>query len=230
MQCKSCGAQFPDTNNFCPSCGQAVENTPVENTASESYGQPQFQNNTQGYGQPQFQNNAQGYGQPQFQDNSQGYGQPQFQNNSQGYGQPQFQNNQQGYGQPYSNAGAPMTKSQFFKLPGMRPAYGTLIGAACFLYGCAAISFINALMFNMFALLDVCIILGLGLGIHLGKSRACAFVLLGYSIINIIYMIVSTGVPGGWLITLGAAFGCYATCKLQSAYKNYIQTGFIPYG
>lgn len=123
-----------------------------------------------------------------------------------------------------------MTKSQFFKLPGMRPARGTLIGAACIIYACAGLSLINALTSNIFVLLDVFILLGLGLGMHLGRSRACAFVLLGYSIINCIYVIILNHVPGGWLIILGAAFACSATCKLQSAYKNYIQTGFVPYG
>lgn len=251
MQCKSCGAEFPDTNHFCPACGQAVEQTatqsneaPSQQAAAQSneapdpqaavqnnqqpYGQAQFQNNDQSYGQNQFQSNNQSYGQPQFQNNNQSYGQPQFQNYNQSYGQNQFQNNAQAYGQPYG--GGPMTKSQFFKLPGMRSFRGSLIGAACVLYASAGISLINALASNVFAILDVVIILGLALGMHLGRSRACAFVALGYSIINIIYMITLTGLPGGWLITVGAGIGCYATCKMQSAYKNYVNTGYVPMG
>lgn len=214
MQCNSCGAPYPDNNPSCPHCGQP--NPAFGNP--QSFGQPnQFQGGPQPYGQPgQFQNGGpQPYGQPgQFQ---QGGPQP--------YGQPgQFQN---GYPGGIPN-GAPMTKQQFIKLPGMSQVRGSLVGAACIAYFCAAATLIFAVVINPLSILDAAIILGLALGMHLGRSRACAFVLLGYSIFNFFYSIIENHTGGGWLIILAAIIGCIATCRLHASYKNYIQTGFAP--
>ena len=213
MQCNSCGAPYPDNSPSCPHCGQPN----------------QFQGNPQNFGQPnQFQGNPQNFGQPnQFQGNPQNFGQPnQFQGNPQNFGQPNPYQNAYPGGAP---SGPPMTKSQFFKLPGMNQFRSSLIGAACLAYFCAAITFIFALITNPLSILDAAILLGLALGMHLGRSRACAFVMLGYSIFNFIYAIIGTHTLGGWLIILAAVLGCIATCKMHAAYKSYIQTGFTPY-
>lgn len=186
MQCKSCGAPYPDSNSFCPHCGQP----------NPAFGNPQS------FGQPnQFQGGPQPYGQPG-----------------------QFQN---GYPGGIPN-GTPMTKQQFIKLPGMSQVRGSLIGAACIAYFCAAATLIFAVFTNPLSILDAAIILGLALGMHLGRSRACAFVMLGYSIFNFFYAIIETHKAGGWWIILAAILGCIATCKLHAAYKKYIQTGFAP--
>lgn len=200
MQCKSCGAPYPDSNSFCPHCGQPNE----------------LQGNPQNYGQPnQFQGYPQNYGQPN-----------QFQSYPQNFGQPnQYQNAYPG-GAP---SGPPMTKQQFFKLPGMRQSRVSLNGAACLAYVCVGFTLILALLSNPLSVLDAAILLGLALGMHLGRSRACAFVMLGYSIINVIFMLKVTRTFGGWFIVLAAIMGCIATCQMHAAYKNYRQTGFTPY-
>lgn len=187
MQCRSCGAPYPDNSPYCPHCGQPNE----------------LQGNPQNFGQPnQFQGNFQNFGQAN-----------------------QYQNAYPG-GAP---SGPPMTKQQFFKLPGMKQFRSSLIGAACLAYACVAFTLISAILLNPLSILDAAILLGLALGMHLGVSRACAFVMLGYSIFNFIYAIIFLHTPGGWLVILAAILGCIATCKMHAAYKSYIQTGFTPY-
>ena len=68
---------------------------------------------------------------------------------------------------------------------------------------------------------------GLGLGIHLAKSRACAVIITAYSIFNFIYMILLAGVPGGWLIIVCGVYSIIYTFKYQNAWNKYQQTGQI---
>lgn len=78
---------------------------------------------------------------------------------------------------------------------------------------------------NIFGLLDVIIVIGLGVGVHVAKSRACAVVLLVYSVFNMIYMLLLAGMPGGWLILVCGIYATIYTFKYQSAWQRYQQTG-----
>lgn len=78
---------------------------------------------------------------------------------------------------------------------------------------------------NVFGILDVAIVVGLGLGIQFAKSRVCAVILGVYSVFNLIYMIVLTGRPGGWLIIICAVYAIMYTFKYQKAWNAYQQTG-----
>ena len=80
---------------------------------------------------------------------------------------------------------------------------------------------------NIAGLVDVMIVVGLGLGIHLAKSRACAVIITAYSIFNFVYMILLTGVPGGWLIIVCGVYSIIYTFKYQNAWNKYQQTGQI---
>ena len=92
-----------------------------------------------------------------------------------------------------------------------------------------AITFIvNVVMAgNIAGLVDVMIVVGLGLGIHLAKSRACAVIITAYSIFNFIYMILLAGMPGGWLIIVCGVYSIIYTFKYQNAWNKYQQTGQI---
>ena len=78
---------------------------------------------------------------------------------------------------------------------------------------------------QIFGLLDVIIVIGLGVGVHVAKSRACAVVLLVYSVFNMIYMLLLAGMPGGWLILVCGIYATIYTFKYQSAWQRYQQTG-----
>lgn len=80
---------------------------------------------------------------------------------------------------------------------------------------------------NALGLLDVFVVIGMGLGIQLAQSRACAVVAAVYSVINCIVTIIMTGVPGGWLIIVASIYAVIATFKFNEAWDNYQRTGYI---
>lgn len=104
-----------------------------------------------------------------------------------------------------------------------------ITAAAIIAYVIGAITFIvNVVMAgNIAGLVDVMIVVGLGLGIHLAKSRACAVIITAYSIINFIYVILLAGMPGGWLIIVCGVYSIIYTFKYQNAWNKYQQTGQI---
>lgn len=79
-------------------------------------------------------------------------------------------------------------------------------------------------MQNYFIIIDVALILGFSLGVHIGKSRACAVLLLIYAIINLIISLITTGqITGWWLIIVGVC-GIMGTFNFYKDYRNYLAT------
>ncbi|MDR2619823.1 MAG: hypothetical protein LBC29_01660 [Propionibacteriaceae bacterium] len=74
---------------------------------------------------------------------------------------------------------------------------------------------------NYFALIDVAILLGLGLGSWLAINRACAVILLAYSIINTIYIFAAVGTFGGWFVLLAGGIAVMETFKAHKAWDAY---------
>lgn len=147
------------------------------------------------------------------------------------YGQPGMQ------GQPYAPgagyASPNLTKKEFLKHPNLKTCKGGILSAAIFAYICAVLSLIvNVLLseegFTFTSIIDCVILVGLGLGIQLAQSRACAVVLLVYSIINMIISIVILGQAGGYLILIVAIDAVIFTFRFQKAWKEYQNTGVIP--
>ncbi len=73
---------------------------------------------------------------------------------------------------------------------------------------CAIVSYVLvginvlSLIFNPFGILDVAIMLGLTLGVHVKKIKGCAIGLLIYSIFNFAVGLIAAGTPAGtaWLV------------------------------
>lgn len=74
----------------------------------------------------------------------------------------------------------------------------------------------------MASILDAILILVLGLGIHIWKSRACAVIVLAYSIFNCLYALITTGRPAGYLIVIAGVLSTVFTFKARQEYKEYI--------
>lgn len=74
----------------------------------------------------------------------------------------------------------------------------------------------------MAAALDAFLLLGLALGIHIGKSRVCAVIVLVYSILNCLYALISTGKMSGYLIIIAGIYATIYTFKARKEYKEYI--------
>lgn len=142
------------------------------------------------------------------------------------------QNNTTGY-QQYDMSGnmnvstTRMTKEEFNQCANIKPLIKNITGAAIIAYVVGFISLITNVILggNVFGLLDVIIVVGLGVGIHMAKSRACSIVLLVYSFVNMIYMIILAGMPGGWLIIVCGIYATIYTFKYQNAWERYQQTG-----
>lgn len=87
-------------------------------------------------------------------------------------------------------------------------------------YVLCGINLLLALFVNIFALVDAAVLLGLTLGIHLGKSKACAIGILAYAIIGAVLSLIGGGGVTGWLwIAMGIS--CLSTFKKMDAeYKS----------
>ena len=114
------------------------------------------------------------------------------------------------------------TKKEFLKLPENKKMKSEINASAIICYICAGITLLVTLTSgNMFSLLDVVILLVLGLLIQLKQSRACAIILLVYSIINVVYTIISTQSFGGYLIVIAGIFAVIYTFKCEKEWKEY---------
>mgnify|MGYP001033615569 FL=1 len=123
----------------------------------------------------------------------------------------------------------PMTKKEFYKHPNLKKTTGSIKSSAIILYICGALSLVLGIIGgNLMVIIDIVIVVGLGLGIQLAQSRVCALIILAYSIFNTVYMLISTGRAGGYLILLAAIYAVIATFQFQKAWKNYQQTGMLP--
>jgi len=100
----------------------------------------------------------------------------------------------------------------------------TIKTSAIVCYICLAISLIFAILFNYAGLIDVVILGALTLGMHLGKSKVCAIILLIYSIISTLIAFASTGSFTGYLWILASILAVVSYSKLTKAYKAF-QTG-----
>lgn len=206
MKCQSCGAEIPDNVRFCTNCGASIvpNQSETASTTNQFYGQPDPNMQGQFNGQPNPNMQGQFNGQPN--PNMQG----------------QFN------GQPYG--GAPMSKDEFYKHPALKKCRGNINGSAIIMYICAGITFIiNVLVAsNIFGLVDVFILVGLALGIQLGKSRVCAIISCVYAAFNVIYMIIATGSAGGYLVLIAAIYAIIATFQYHKAWDTYQKTGMLP--
>lgn len=200
MICQSCGRANELGAKFCKSCGAPLESNETVQ-----------QNNAYQPNAPYQPNNG-------------------YQSNN---GYPSNNGYQQGnqYGMPESmySGTTRMTKKEFDECANIKILTKNITAAAVIAYVIGAITFIvNVIMAgNIAGILDVLIVVGLGLGIHLAKSRVCAVIITAYSIFNLIYMLLLTGAPGGWLIIVCGVYSIIYTFKYQKAWNKYQQTGQI---
>lgn len=114
------------------------------------------------------------------------------------------------------------TKKEFLKLPENKKIRKEINGAAIICYICAGITLLVSLATGSFSsIVDVVILVGLGLGIHLAKSKVCAIILTVYGAINMIIITAANGSLGGWLPLAAGIFALVYTIKLSKAWKAY---------
>ena len=138
-------------------------------------------------------------------------------------------------GQPYGGgvgyASPNMTKKEFLRHPNLKKTKSGITSAAILAYICGVLTFGVSLLLTdtgMFALIDLVLLVGLGLGIQLGQSRACSIILLIYSAFSVISGLIASGSPSGYLVLIAAIDAVIATFRFQKAWKDYQNTGILP--
>lgn len=132
-----------------------------------------------------------------------------------------------------------MTKSQYWKTAVAKNVKSQVITAAVFAYISAAMTLIlGVLTGNFLVIIDVLLVLGLGLGVHLGKSRACAIILTVYFILNKILQWATgefSGIYMAVIFIIGFVMGIVGTFAFQkqwkayqASYNAYLQSGGDP--
>lgn len=126
---------------------------------------------------------------------------------------------------PYNAAPRAATKKEFLNLPENKKIKSEINGAAIICYICAGITLIAGIASGSFPLIliDVAVLLGLGLGIHLAQSRVCAIILLAYAAYSTIIVLVQTGRLTGWLVVIAAVIAVMYTFKAEKLWKQYQQ-------
>ena len=117
---------------------------------------------------------------------------------------------------------ADITKKEYFKNYAGPEFQRQLKGAAILTYVCAGINAVVGFLYPT-AFVDALILLGLALGMHLGKSKGCAIALLVYSIISMVLGIVLNGAITGWWILLAGIYSVIIFNKAEKRYKELTQ-------
>ena len=86
-------------------------------------------------------------------------------------------------------------------------------------YVLVGLNVVIAFVGSPLVLLDCALLLGLTLGVHLGKNKDCAVALLVYTIINAIVSLITAGTVGGWWWIFLAISYLNTFKKIDAEYK-----------
>ncbi len=89
-------------------------------------------------------------------------------------------------------------------------------------YVCAGLTGVVSLAVNSLGWIDAILLLGVTLGMHLGKSKVCAIILLVLACIEAVAGIVLIGTPSAVLWVLAGIWAVVTFNKADKQYKNYI--------
>ena len=89
-------------------------------------------------------------------------------------------------------------------------------------YICSGISAVFGLIImNPFVIFEVMILVGLLLGMHLGKSKACAIIYLCIACLDCLVSIVAYGRPSGWIVIIAGIAAVVTFGKIDKQYKEF---------
>lgn len=119
----------------------------------------------------------------------------------------------------YSRVPAGCTLKDYRKNYASEPLKKSIKTWAIVGYVLVGINAVLALSVNPWMLLDTALLLGLTLGIHLGKSKGCAIALLVYVAINAVASLINGGSMTGWLWIVMAVSFLGTFKKMDAEYK-----------
>ncbi len=140
-----------------------------------------------------------------------------------------YQQNPYGYG--YGMPQRAATREAFLNLPENTKMKKEIRSSAIVCYVCAGFTLLTVLLSgNLFTLLDVAILAGLGAAIQTTAKKLWAILLTVYGAINVIVTIALSGSFGGWLPLVAGIIGIVYISKLDKAWDAYNAQNQYGYG
>ncbi len=115
--------------------------------------------------------------------------------------------------------GQPVSRKEFIDKYAQPSFKKDIRNIAILCYVCAGITFLLSCLINPFGIIDALVLLGFALGMHLGKSKVCAILILILSIIECVVGLVAGSFPFWWLIAGVSAVITFN--KIEKQYKQF---------
>lgn len=126
-----------------------------------------------------------------------------------------------------NSAGRTITKKEYIKNYADEKMIKDIKKAAIVGYVCSGITAVLGLvMVNIGIIVEVLIMIGLLLGMHLGRKKWCAMTYLIIAILDCVVSMVFTGSPSGWLIIVAGIWAVSTFNKIDKAYKVFKDNGY----
>lgn len=122
--------------------------------------------------------------------------------------------------QPLPPAGYSVSRKEFIEKYAQPSLKKNITSIAILCYVCAGLTFIVSCLIYPLGIIDAVVLTGFALGMHLGKSKVCAILILILSIIEVIMGIVIGSVPIWWLIAGISAVITFN--KIDKQYKAFL--------
>lgn len=97
------------------------------------------------------------------------------------------------------------------------------ISIACYALSAISVAVNLAMGSDFYFLIDTVVVLAVVLGMHLGKSKICAILLLVISIAECILSSISLGRPAGWWWIIISIYAVSSFKKIDKEYKEFIK-------
>ena len=123
-------------------------------------------------------------------------------------------------GTPRGTVPAGVDKRTYFKQYADDSFYKGLRVAGILGYVCAGLNTVIAILLSPLGLVDSAIFLGLTLGMHLGKSKVCAWFMLGYAVFSTIIGLILSGQFSGWLWIIAGVNAVVTFANGEKRYKE----------
>lgn len=217
VTCPNCGKLFKRELGVCPNCGTLVKEAPTNAAPVREINQQMNGGNT--YNQPSYGGNVGGqYAQQQNVAYNQQNGQYAQQRYNQQYNQQTGQYAQQQYNQ---QNGQYISKKEFINKYAEPSLRNNIRNIAIFCYVCAGLTFVVSCLLNPFGIIDALLLAGFALGMHLGKSKVFAILILVLSIIEVIAGLVS-GAASGVIWVVAGITAVITFNKIDKQYKQFL--------
>ena len=124
--------------------------------------------------------------------------------------------------------GVMVTKAEYRKEYAPAQLYKSIRGMCIALYIFLGLSAVLSFLVNPFALVEIAVVIGLTLGVHLVKSKGCVIAILVYSCISCVVGIVTSGTPSALLWIALSISMLMSINKVDKHYNEVMARRSIP--